>query len=529
MPVRILRDTGASQSYILQDTLPFSQESSTGKFVLSKGFMAGPSCFPLHKIFLKSNLVSGPVVVGLTPEIPVKGIVLLLGNDLAGGKVFSPTLVAEPLDENCSDEKIPDDVVYPACVVTRAMSKHNKDRVMSEQDDIDISQTFMCNLEDEHRAIKDGQSHSQSPGDDKCVDSIPDFSFSRDQLRLEQERDPEIVLLKEKALPMDEIKKVPIGYFVENEILMRKWRPSDGPADGEWNVVNQVVVPKVYRPEILKLAHDIPLGGHLGVHKTKDKIMRNFFWPGIRKEVAEFCKTCHTCQMIGKSNSLIPVAPIHMAQNFAFFQDESFVKESRDCENILDTISCENKTFPWNEAFKEPEIVPEVILLEGQIRSSDKFSKVPLDDVIPERIIHEDTTFSNYEIVQVPLDYVAEDEREMGEKSTNSQFSVCKVSKSNMLKVTSTRCLSVTELTETLPPNRENKSRKEYYSNVKCAVNYFYEIIAWKDVIIYMITRDMVCYFTKFQLPSDGKSHRFQQIVYDKGKRKLWNNVGSDI
>ena len=34
---------------------------------------------PLHQVNLKSDLVSGPVVVGLRPKLPMEGISLLLG------------------------------------------------------------------------------------------------------------------------------------------------------------------------------------------------------------------------------------------------------------------------------------------------------------------------------------------------------------------------------------------------------------------------------------------------------------------
>jgi len=37
---------------------------------------------PLHQIFLKSKLVSGPVIVGIRPTLPIEGISLILGNDL---------------------------------------------------------------------------------------------------------------------------------------------------------------------------------------------------------------------------------------------------------------------------------------------------------------------------------------------------------------------------------------------------------------------------------------------------------------
>ena len=47
---------------------------------------------------------------------------------------------------------------------------------------------------------------------------------------------------------------------------MRKWRPPDAPANKEWRVVHQIVVPPNYRKEILILAHGSIMAGHLGVH-----------------------------------------------------------------------------------------------------------------------------------------------------------------------------------------------------------------------------------------------------------------------
>ena len=54
---------------------------------------------------------------------------------------------------------------------------------------------------------------------------------------------------------------------------MRKWR---SPAGDEWAVNHHFVVPKIYRSEILSLAHETPLSGHLGVNKTYHKILNHF-------------------------------------------------------------------------------------------------------------------------------------------------------------------------------------------------------------------------------------------------------------
>ena len=38
--------------------------------------------------------------------------------------------------------------------------------------------------------------------------------------------------------------------------------------------------------------------------------MHHFFWPKLHKDASQFCKTCHTCQIVGKHNQTIPVAPL---------------------------------------------------------------------------------------------------------------------------------------------------------------------------------------------------------------------------
>ena len=127
-PVKILRDTGVSQSLILADTLPFSEKTSSGISVLIQGVECGFVNVPLHNIYLSSDLVTGLVAVGIQPSLPFKGVHLLLGNDLAGDKVVvNPLLTNIPCIDQQPDPiglEIPD--LYPSCAVTRAMAKKAK-------------------------------------------------------------------------------------------------------------------------------------------------------------------------------------------------------------------------------------------------------------------------------------------------------------------------------------------------------------------------------------------------------------------
>ena len=133
-----------------------------------------------------------------------------------------------------------------------------------------------------------------------------DLFISREDLIAEQGKDPTLISISNTALNETEASKVPVCYYICNGVLMRKWRPPNISADEEWNVANQVVVPKPYQSHIIGLAHDIPMAGHLGVTKTYNRILQHFYWPNLRRSVSEYCKTCHTCQLVGKPNQDTP-------------------------------------------------------------------------------------------------------------------------------------------------------------------------------------------------------------------------------
>ena len=43
-------------------------------------------------------------------------------------------------------------------------------------------------------------------------------------------------------------------------------------------------------------AHDSPLGGHFGRDKTLSNLAKNFWWPGLVKDVEDYVKSCANCQ-----------------------------------------------------------------------------------------------------------------------------------------------------------------------------------------------------------------------------------------
>jgi hypothetical protein len=81
---------------MLDNIFPLSVNTSAGANVLLQGVHPGFHSVPLHHhTNLKSNVVSGQVVVGVRPTLSVQYISLLFGIDLAGAKVIMDPVVSE--------------------------------------------------------------------------------------------------------------------------------------------------------------------------------------------------------------------------------------------------------------------------------------------------------------------------------------------------------------------------------------------------------------------------------------------------
>ena len=73
--------------------------------------------------------------------------------------------------------------------------------------------------------------------------------------------------------------------------------------------VRQVMVPMPLRCQLMEVAHESVMGGHMGVKKTADKIQKAFYWPGIQGDVSRRCKSCDICQKTVNKGS-VPKVPL---------------------------------------------------------------------------------------------------------------------------------------------------------------------------------------------------------------------------
>jgi len=62
----------------------------------------------------------------------------------------------------------------------------------------------------------------------------------------------------------------------------------------------KVYVPKdeELRAEIIQLHHDVLVAGHGGRWKTVELVTKNYWWPGVTRDIGRYVKECNLCQWI---------------------------------------------------------------------------------------------------------------------------------------------------------------------------------------------------------------------------------------
>nr|XP_033961533.1 uncharacterized protein LOC117463411 [Pseudochaenichthys georgianus] len=346
LPVQVLRDTGGSQSIIREGILPLTSRSSCGSSAVVQGVGMTLVAAPLHNVYIHSSLVKGFFKVAVLPALPIKGVDFILSNDLAGGKVKPvPEVIDSPdlsLDAEKSAEVPPE--IFPACVVTRAQSKKYGE---------DLSDYFLATgqfLED--MTVSDRlpeEARSAGAGSPSNSSELVQLPAPREEFMAAQLSDETLSKCLSSVISHEEAKSKKMAYIMEDHLLMRRWI-SDACEESDSVAIYQVVVPTTYRSQVMSLAHDHPWSGHMGVTKTYQRVLKHFFWPGLKSDVVLYCRTCHVCQVVGKPNQVIHPAPLIPIP----VMGEPFERVIVDCvgplpktgNQFLLTVMCASTRFP---------------------------------------------------------------------------------------------------------------------------------------------------------------------------------------
>ncbi|XP_065921940.1 retrovirus-related Pol polyprotein from transposon 412 [Magallana gigas] len=84
-----------------------------------------------------------------------------------------------------------------------------------------------------------------------------------------------------------------VSWFKKNDLMFRQYSTHVGDREKTYS---QLVVPDKFRNQVMKLAHDSLLAGHLGTQRTLARVTSEFWWPGIQSDVRRFCQSCDICQ-----------------------------------------------------------------------------------------------------------------------------------------------------------------------------------------------------------------------------------------
>ena len=131
------------------------------------------------------------------------------------------------------------------------------------------------------RRYKNPEENGALPG------SLQSLDISADQLRDLQDKDPSLEDVRRAAA--GEGKTTDDWEFFRQDGLLYRRRQDQSHSE-------QLVLPISCRNPVLQLAHDIPMAGHLGRRKTRRRILQRFYWPGLYRDVRDYCRSCHQCQ-----------------------------------------------------------------------------------------------------------------------------------------------------------------------------------------------------------------------------------------
>ena len=282
-PVSILRDTGCSTVVVRAGLV--NRENYTGvkqSCVLIDGTVRS---VPIATVQVSSSIFSGEVNA-LCMTNPIYDVII--------GNIPGARNPQESGDGNAPDRAENVDVgdTRPAPedfdeAAYKAGSDVMEDARTSELDD--QVQGASVETRGMRRRKKEWQPLKSAGG--------PEITATREDIIAAQQQDDTLEKLRRIAAEGGEAKMVGKGsqvrYFYNNGLLFREYQsfPQD-----RGQIYTQLVVPKPFRSQVMRLAHDSALAGHLKTKKTTERILTQFFWPGLQTEVRRYCASCDQCQ-----------------------------------------------------------------------------------------------------------------------------------------------------------------------------------------------------------------------------------------
>ena len=174
----------------------------------------------------------------------------------------------------------------------------------SRQDQKEMNSSSNETIEHLYRTKKQESKSTPSLDDDNFM-----FWFqhkSNEEMQMAQTKD--LVLLKLYNLKMENkdrpdwadvsIENVKLKKYwsqwdrilLINNVLYRKWINTTT----EENIL-QLLLPEVWKNDVMKMLHDDPQSGHLGIHRTVSRAQNRFYWVDYKPDIIKWVHNCTIC------------------------------------------------------------------------------------------------------------------------------------------------------------------------------------------------------------------------------------------
>uniref|UniRef100_A0A1X7T3K8 Integrase catalytic domain-containing protein n=1 Tax=Amphimedon queenslandica TaxID=400682 RepID=A0A1X7T3K8_AMPQE len=324
----ILIDTGCSRTMVHEDNVP-PEKILQGEATAIRCAHGDTVLYPLACVDISVGGKHLEVEAAVSNTLPTA---VLLGTDVPE---LSELLSEKPKEEKCEEEEC--DVFVVTRAGAREQQRLEEERRQQEEDS--GVQPNPAGLGDEEEMATDTQECTEEEpltGMNSDLDVLDDSLFvePREKTRLTRSQRRSILERHRRLVntgttlctTMDDFKKYQeedktldgvkqavmeklqgkrVQFFEQDGLLFQKWKDQNG------EETEQLVVPERCRNEIMKIAHDTPFAGHLGREKTIQRILQRFYWPGIFRDVAYYCRSCPSCQKSSSKGVLrAPLVPL---------------------------------------------------------------------------------------------------------------------------------------------------------------------------------------------------------------------------
>ena len=130
--------------------------------------------------------------------------------------------------------------------------------------------------------------------------SIIDRTITPAQVSKTQKDDVSLTTTRSRCEANETIGKA--TFLKKNDLLYREF---SSPSVEQGKIFEQLIVPEQYRELVMQLAHESILTGHLSVTSSVHKVLSEYYWPGIYRDVKRFVQSCEVCKSVlheGKSD-----------------------------------------------------------------------------------------------------------------------------------------------------------------------------------------------------------------------------------